>query len=215
MNKSILSATGAAWALALALAFAPGFDTAATAAGITVALTLVGAFATSSLLVVERNRIHPGELGPNPTANRTLARASAVGFTCSVASGFLVLAINAGAVAVWPRALVTGLVGSCFAVGVGALLGTLLGHRRNAGSWSMAILMLLLLPTALPHALEMPAAATATLSHLPTVALADLFRGSLAPENMSRFHLVDVGTVLAWALLLLALARRRLSLSVA
>jgi ABC-2 type transport system permease protein len=178
-----------------------------------VATITIGAFLVPLLMVEEKEK-HTMEalmVSPASYGQVVLGKTIAGIFYCLTAAA-VVFAINSAMVSQWWVAILAILVGACFTVAVGLFVGMLFDHQGTMNLWLGLILLLLLMPVFLDQAMgdKLPEVIRVVVPWLPSVALSNLIRISLTNNIMLDQIGLNIGIIMAFAILILTAVAWRL-----
>ncbi|NIM96460.1 MAG: ABC transporter permease, partial [Anaerolineales bacterium] len=153
-----------------------------TAEGLIIVIMMIGVSLTPNLIFEEKQSKTMDALMVSP-ANDTLiiVAKSLTGLFYCFAAGALVLALSIPLLMHWGLTILTVLVGSLFAVSLGLFFGSIFEVRQQMMIWGFTAFAVLLIPTFLTI-LEplVPVVLVDIMQWIPTVALLNVVRGSLA-----------------------------------
>ena len=126
-------------------------------------------------------------------------------FYCITAAA-VVLVINFSIVNYWWVAIFAVLGGAFFTAAIGLLVGILFDHQGTMNLWLGLILIVLIMPVFLQQTIggRLPQAIAAILPWLPSTAMAELVQISLTNSIMLDQVVLNLGIMLGFAALLLA-----------
>jgi ABC-2 type transport system permease protein len=168
---------------------------------IVLALTMLGMLVVVHLMLEEKQAQTLDALMVSPASPLQMLLGKAVtGMVYSLIGALAVYALNAAYITNWGLALLAGLCGSLFTVGLGLWLGTLFESRQQLTLWGFLLMNLLLLPMFLVIMEDvLPAIAVQIMRWVPTSTIAWLVRASF-PQQAPLGQVVGrLGYLLAWA----------------
>jgi ABC-type Na+ efflux pump permease subunit len=166
------------------------------------------------LLMIEEKETHTIEallVSPARYTQVVTGKAIAGLFYCLVAAA-VVLLINHSLIAHWSIVLLAVVCGSLFAVSLGLFIGMLFDNPTNMNLWGGLLIAVLMVPMFLSTTVgpNFPPAIQAMLPWLPSVAMANLMRLSFTEYIFPMPILFNLGVLIGFSLLLLALVVWRL-----
>jgi ABC-2 type transport system permease protein len=172
-----------------------------------VATITIGSFLVPLLMVEEREKhtIEALMISPASYSQVVLGKMIAGFFYCITAAA-VVLVINFSMVNQWGIAILAVLGGALFTVAIGLFVGTLFEQQGVMNMWLGLILILLIMPVFLEQTMgeRLPEAIVAIVPWLPSVAMAKLVRISLANSLALDQIALNLGIMLGFTALLLA-----------
>jgi hypothetical protein len=176
-------------------------------------LVLLGMSLTPQLMLEEKRTHTMDALLVSPAARGDVVAGKAcAGLLYCLLGGVLVLVVNHGMIVQWPLALAGVVAGSCLAVAVGLLLGTVVEHEPQIRIWVAALITpLFILPAVVSFmAMDMPKVLTQVVYWFPSVALSRLLVRSMTRDAAQWESVFDVTLVLVVAWLALRAVAWRL-----
>jgi ABC-type multidrug transport system permease subunit len=182
-----------------------------TALLLILVVTMVGLFLVPNLMLEERETetLHALLVSPASPLHVAVGKAMA-GLFYSLAASAVMLAASTGVVVHWGLMLLAAGLGTLLTVALGLLLGSLFEVRQQMGLWAFVLAQPLILPAAIVPTSLLPDAANAVLRLIPTVALSQVVRMSLAAQAAWADWGWEAALVAAWIVALLAAVAWRL-----
>jgi ABC-2 type transport system permease protein len=165
-------------------------------------------------LMIEEKETHTIEallVSPARYTQVVTGKAIAGMFYC-LAAAAVVLLVHHGLIAHWGIVFLTVICGSLFAVSLGLSIGMFFDNPTNMNLWGGLLIAVLMVPMLLSTTIgvNFPAAIQALLPWLPSVAMVNLLRLSLAEDIFPLPTLFNLGILTGFTILLLALVILRL-----
>jgi ABC-2 type transport system permease protein len=174
----------------------------------TLATIVIGGFLVPFLIIEEKEKHTMDVLLVSPASYTqvVLGKALAGAFYCLTTAG-VVIAFNLGMVVHWWFALLTVLSGALFTVSLGLLMGTLFENPNNMNMVFGLIIIILLVPVFLSEAMSsnIPQVVRSMVPWMPSVALAKLYRITLSLNVPWEISLMNLGILLGFSVVFLAL----------
>ena len=188
-----------------------------------VAITTVVAIMFAGLLIVPNLMLEEKQartmeallISPASSGQVVAGKALAGLFYCLVLTG-LTLLVNQAVIVQWGLAVLTALINMLFAVALGLLLGILFDRRQQLNTWSMTIMMIILIPAFL-NTLEplLPELLRDVFNWTPAMALVKAFRFSFSRGATPAQITVNLGLALGCAVVIFAAIAWKISRSYA
>jgi ABC-2 type transport system permease protein len=172
-----------------------------------VATITIGSFLVPLLMVEEREKHTMEALMISPASYSQVVLGKMIaGFFYCITAAAVVLVINFSMVNQWGIAILAVLGGALFTVAIGLFVGTLFEQQGVMNMWLGLILILLIMPVFLEQTMgeRLPEAIVAIVPWLPSVAMAKLVRISLANSLALDQIALNLGIMLGFTALLLA-----------
>jgi ABC-2 type transport system permease protein len=172
-----------------------------------VAAITIGSFLIPLLMIEEKEKHTMEALMVSPASYGQMVFGKTIaGIFYCVTAATVVLVINFSMVNHWWVAILAVLGGAFFTAAIGLLVGTLFEHQGIMNMWLGLILILLIMPVFLEQTLgsRLPEAVAAIVPWLPSVAMSELFRMSLSNSLVPDQIVLNLGIMLGFTALLLA-----------
>jgi ABC-2 type transport system permease protein len=172
-----------------------------------VATVTIGSFLVPLLMIEEKEKHTLEALMVSPASYGQMVFGKTIAgiFYCITAAA-VVLVINFSIVNYWWVAIFAVLGGAFFTAAIGLLVGILFDHQGTMNLWLGLILIVLIMPVFLQQTIggRLPQAIAAIFPWLPSTAMAELVQISLTNSIMLDQVVLNLGIMLGFAALLLA-----------
>jgi ABC-2 type transport system permease protein len=169
----------------------------------------IGAFLVPFLMLEEKEKHTMEALLISPASYSQIVAGKAIaGLSYCLTAAAVVLAMNGSMIQQWGLAILGVACGALFTVAIGLLMGVLFESPGTMNMWLGLVLLILIMPVFLMQTLGggWPEVVMIILPWLPSIALSNVVRISLMNSLPLDLVARDLGTMLGFAVLLLALA---------
>ncbi len=179
-----------------------------------IALVVIGIFLTPYLMIDEKEKHTMEALLVSPASYSQVVIGKALAGTAyCLAAAVVLLALNAGKINHWSAAILAALAGSLFTVALGLLMGTLFENPSSMNMFLGLVIIVLVAPVVLdtlPN-LELSPVVTAIIPWMPSIGLYRVFRSAFVRDIPLSLVLSNIGIMVGFAVIVLALVVWRVS----